>query len=211
MPARLLATGLLLMLLAGCASVPMPFTGSAPAPASAAAAPLPVGAATSHDPRVASLVAAGATPLAGAAIGAYMDEEEAALRAVVGSSGATVTRAGQQLVIDLPAAIAFDSGKATIRSPFSPTLKAIGQSLKKYDKTVIDVYGYTDTQGSDADNKNISQRRAVSTAALLAGQGVDQRRFFILGKGEADPIASNDTEVGRAQNRRVEIRISPIA
>src|SRR6185312_892095 len=105
MPARLLATGLLLMLLAGCASVPMPFTGSAPAPASAAAAPLPVGAATSHDPRVASLVAAGATPLAGAAIGAYMDEEEAALRAVVGSSGATVTRAGQQLVIDLPAAI----------------------------------------------------------------------------------------------------------
>jgi outer membrane protein OmpA-like peptidoglycan-associated protein len=195
--------------------VPNPF-GGAPSPVtSAAAAPAvatpPPGAATRHDPRVATLVAAGTAPLTGAAIGSYMDEEEAALRATVGVSGATVTRAGQQLVVDLPAANAFDSGKATIRTPFSPTLKAIGQVLKKYDKTVVDVYGYTDAQGSDAANKDISQRRAVSVAAGLAAAGVDQRRFFILGKGEADPIASNDTEVGRAQNRRVEIRISPIA
>jgi len=129
---------------------------------------------------------------------------------VVGTSGATVTRAGQQLVVDLPAAAAFDDGKATVRSSFSPTLQAIGQALKKYDKTVIDVYGYTDAQGSDAANKDMSQRRAVSAAAGLAAAGVDQRRFFILGKGEADPIAANDSEVGRAQNRRVEIRLSPI-
>jgi outer membrane protein OmpA-like peptidoglycan-associated protein len=75
---------------------------------------------------------------------------------------------------------------------------------------VVDVYGYTDATGSDTYNLDLSQRRATSVATMLASQGVDQRRFYITGKGEADPISSNATESGRQQNRRVEIQISPI-
>ena len=79
--------------------------------------------------------------------------------------------------------------------------------LKKFNQTVVDVYGHTDNAGSDAHNNDLSQRRAVSVATILAQQGVDQRRFFIEGRGEGDPIASNASESGRAQNRRVEIQL----
>jgi outer membrane protein OmpA-like peptidoglycan-associated protein len=83
--------------------------------------------------------------------------------------------------------------------------------LKKFNKTVVDVTGHTDNTGSDSHNQDLSQRRAVAVATILANQGVDQRRFYIEGKGEGDPIASNATESGRSQNRRVEIQISPIS
>ena len=93
---------------------------------------------------------------------------------------------------------------------FSETLVSVGLVLKKFNKTVIDVYGHTDSQGSDSYNQELSQKRATAVATILASQGVDQRRFYITGKGEEDPIASNGTESGRAQNRRVEIQLSPI-
>ena len=82
--------------------------------------------------------------------------------------------------------------------------------LKKFNKTIVDVYGHTDNTGSTPHNQDLSQRRAVAVATILANQGIDQRRFYIEGKGETDPIASNATEAGRSQNRRVEIQISPI-
>ena len=75
----------------------------------------------------------------------------------------------------------------------------------------VEIQGHTDNTGSDAHNQDLSQRRAVSVATVLASRGVDQRRFFIEGRGEEDPIASNSSESGRSQNRRVEIQISPIA
>ena len=216
MHTRLAAILPLVLLLAGCATVPMPWSAPSPAPGptgGAAALPAvvaPQGVATSKDPRVAILIAAGIKPLNGAAISNYMDDEEGALRAQLMGSGVSVTRAGQQIILTLPAAISFDPEKVTLRSDFDPTIAAIGSSLAKRNQTVVDVYGYTDDQASDAHNKNLSQRRAVTVAAALAKQGVDQRRFYIQGLGEADPVASNATEVGRAQNRRVEIRISPI-
>jgi len=213
---RFAATLPLVLLLAGCATMPNPWGGSTPSPVASAAAPAsavvatPDGVATSKDPRVASLTTAGTKPLTGAAIGSYMDEEESALRASVMSSGVTVTRAGEQIILTLPAPITFDPEKVTLRSEFNATIATIGGILAKHSQTVIDVYGYTDDQAADAHNKALSQRRAVTIAAALAKAGVDQRRFYIEGRGEADPVASNATEVGRAQNRRVEIRISPI-
>jgi outer membrane protein OmpA-like peptidoglycan-associated protein len=220
MQSRFFIAALATLLLAGCATVPNPFTGepqvsntaggAAIGAGSGAVAGAIIGGATGNDPRVAALIGAGVGALGGAAIGSYMDQEEAELRAQLQSTGVSVTRSGQQIVLNMPSNITFDTDKAQVKAQFNATLVSVGLVLKKYEKTVVDVYGYTDSQGSDAHNKDLSQRRAVAVAAVLANQGVDQRRFFVQGKGEADPIASNATEVGRAQNRRVEIQLSPI-
>lgn len=168
------------------------------------------GAATGNDPRIAALIGAGLGGLTGAAVGHYMDQQEAELRAQLQSTGVSVTRVGNQIILNMPSNITFDTDSATVKPQFSETLVSVGLVLKKFNKTVVDVYGHTDNTGSDAYNEDLSQRRAVAVATVLANQGIDQRRFYIEGRGESDPIASNATETGRSQNRRVEIQISPI-
>jgi outer membrane protein OmpA-like peptidoglycan-associated protein len=169
-----------------------------------------VGAATGNDPRVAALIGAGIGGLSGAAIGSYMDQQEAELRAQLQGTGVSVTRVGQQIILNMPSNITFAVDEARVQPQFNETLISVGLVLKKFNKTIVDVYGHTDSSGSDSYNQDLSQRRAVAVATVLANQGVDQRRFFIEGRGESDPIASNATESGRAQNRRVEIQLSPI-
>ena len=169
-----------------------------------------IGTATGNDPRVAALIGAGIGGLTGAAIGNYMDQQEAELRAQLQGTGVSVTRVGQQIILNMPSNITFGVDSAAVQPQFNETLISVALVLKKFNKTIIDVYGHTDSTGSDAYNKELSQRRAVSVATIIANQGVDQRRFFIEGRGESDPIASNATESGRAQNRRVEIQLSPI-
>jgi outer membrane protein OmpA-like peptidoglycan-associated protein len=169
-----------------------------------------IGAATGNDPRIGALIGAGVGGLTGAAIGSYMDQQEAELRAQLQGTGVSVTRVGNQIILNMPSNITFAVDKATVQPQFSQTLTSVGLVLKKFNKTIVDVYGHTDSSGPDDYNQDLSQRRAVSVATILANQGVDQRRFFIEGRGETDPIASNATEAGRSQNRRVEIQISPI-
>ncbi|MBL8599153.1 MAG: OmpA family protein [Devosia sp.] len=169
-----------------------------------------VGTATGTDPRVAALLGAGIGGITGAAIGSYMDQQEAELRAQLQGTGVSVTRVGQQIILNMPSNITFGVDSATVQPTFSETLVAVGLVLRKFNKTIVDVYGHTDNTGSDAHNQDLSQRRAVAVATVLANQGIDQRRFYIEGKGESDPIASNSNETGRSQNRRVEIQISPI-
>jgi outer membrane protein OmpA-like peptidoglycan-associated protein len=212
MHARFFVASFAVLLLAGCASMPNPFgTPSQASSTVGTAVPPPiVGAANANDPRVADLEKGGTNALKGPAIVTYMDQEEADLRAQLGSSGALITRAGQQIVLTLPANLAFDGDKAAVKPQFRSAVSTIGQLLKKYDKTVVDVYGYTDAQSPDQSDRDLSQRRAVAVAAVLTNQGVDQRRFFVEGRGAQNPVGSNDTEVGRAQNRRVEIQISPL-
>ena len=168
------------------------------------------GAATGNDPRIAALIGAGLGGLTGAAVGHYMDQQEAELRAQLQSTGVSVTRVGNQIILNMPSNITFQTDSATVNAGFNDTLVSVGLVLKKFNKTVVDVTGHTDNTGSDAHNQDLSQRRAVAVATILANQGVDQRRFYIEGKGESSPIASNATEQGRAQNRRVEIQIAPI-
>lgn len=170
-----------------------------------------IGAATGNDARVGALIGAGVGALSGAAIGSYMDQQEAELRAQLQGTGVSVTRVGEQIILNMPSNITFDTDSATVQRQFNETLVSVGLVLKKFNKTVVDVYGHTDSTGADDYNRELSQRRAVAVATVLASQGVDQRRFFIEGRGETDPIASNATESGRAQNRRVEIQLSPIA
>lgn len=169
-----------------------------------------IGAAVGGDPRVGALIGAGVGGLTGAAIGGYMDQQEAELRTQLQATGVSVTRVGQQIILNMPSNITFATDQSTVQPQFNQTLVSVALVLKKYDKTIIDVYGHTDAQGDDNYNLDLSQRRAVSVATILANQGIDQRRFFIQGKGEVAPIASNATESGRSQNRRVEIQISPI-
>jgi outer membrane protein OmpA-like peptidoglycan-associated protein len=169
-----------------------------------------VGTATGTDPRVAALLGAGIGGITGAAIGSYMDQQEAELRAQLQGTGVSVTRVGQQIILNMPSNITFGVDSATVQPTFNETLISVGLVLRKFNKTIVDVYGHTDNTGSDAHNQDLSQRRAVAVATILANQGIDQRRFYIEGKGETDPLASNANETGRAQNRRVEIQISPI-
>jgi outer membrane protein OmpA-like peptidoglycan-associated protein len=219
MKSKLLIAGLAALLLSACTSV-NPFTGQTQLSNTAGGTLVGagggavvgglIGAATGGDPRVAALIGAGVGGLTGAAVGSYMDQQEAELRAQLQGTGVSVTRVGQQVILNMPSNITFASSSATVQPQFQETLVSVGLVLKKFNRTLVDVYGHTDSQGSEAYNLDLSQRRAVAVATILASQGIDQRRFYIIGKGFSDPIASNATEAGRAQNRRVEIQLSPI-
>lgn len=219
MKSKVIMAGLAVLLLSACTST-NPYTGANQVSNTTGGALVGAGggailgaiagAATGNDPRVGALIGAGIGGLSGAAIGSYMDQQEAELRAQLQGTGVSVTRVGQQIILNMPSNITFAVDKSTVQPQFSETLVSVGLVLKKFNKTVVDVYGHTDSSGSDQYNQELSQRRAVAVATVLANQGVDQRRFFIEGRGETDPLASNATESGRSQNRRVEIQLSPI-
>ncbi|MET0599542.1 MAG: OmpA family protein [Mesorhizobium sp.] len=157
-----------------------------------------------------ALIGAGIGALAGGAVGAYMDNQEAELRAQLQGTGVSVTRIGDQIVLNMPSNITFATDQDAVKAAFYPTLNSVALVLKKFNRTTVDVYGFTDDTGSEQHNFDLSQRRALSVANYLSGQGVDSRRFAVTGFGETRPVASNATEAGRAQNRRVEIQLSPL-
>lgn len=169
-----------------------------------------IGSATGGDAGVGALIGAGVGGLAGAGIGNYMDQQEAELRAQLQGTGVSVTRVGQNIILNMPSNITFATDQSAVQPSFNSTLVSVALVLKKFDQTSVNVYGHTDSQGDDAYNLSLSQRRAVSVATILANQGINQRRFYIEGKGEMAPIASNAAEAGRAQNRRVEIQLAPL-
>ena len=160
--------------------------------------------------RNAALIGAGVGALAGGAIGNYMDTQEAELRAQLQGTGVSVTRVGDRIVLNMPSNITFATDQDQVIPPFYATLDSVAIVLNKFNKTLIDVDGHTDSTGSAAHNQALSERRAQSVANYLAGRGVDPRRMSAVGYGFTRPIASNDTEIGRAENRRVEIAISPL-
>lgn len=157
-----------------------------------------------------ALLGAGIGALAGGAIGGYMDNQEAELRAQLQGTGVSVTRQGDEVILNMPSNITFQTDQSDIQSGFFPTLNSVALVLRKYNKTLVNVYGHTDSTGDDQYNMDLSQRRAASVADYLGAQGVDTRRFAVIGEGETQPVASNATEGGRAQNRRVEIRLVPL-
>ncbi len=160
--------------------------------------------------RNAVLIGAGIGALTGGAVGAYMDKQEAELRDQLQGTGVSVTRSGDQLVLNMPSNITFDVDQSSLKPEFIPTLNSVAIVLRKYNQTLVDVYGHTDSTGDANHNLDLSNRRAEAVYTYLAGQGLDPRRFEVVGLGESQPIASNDTEAGRALNRRVEIRLVPI-
>jgi outer membrane protein OmpA-like peptidoglycan-associated protein len=160
--------------------------------------------------RTEKLVGAGLGGLAGVAIGSYMDRQERDLRARTAGSDVQVIRNGDDLILRMPSGITFATDSATIDPQFRPTLDRVGEVLGQYDQTYVDIYGHTDSTGTDAYNQTLSERRARSVADYLSTQGVRSVRIATRGFGKTQPIASNDTEEGRAANRRVEIKLVPI-
>lgn len=174
------------------------------------AAGLIVGKTTSASTRSSMLIGAGLGALAGGSVGLYMDNQEAKLRERLRSTGVSVTRVGDSIVLNMPSNITFDTDEDQVKPQFRPVLKSVALVLQEFNRTLVDVTGHTDSDGSDSYNQDLSERRAGSVADILVRNGNDPRRFQVIGDGETQPIASNTTPEGKAENRRVEIRIVPL-
>lgn len=160
--------------------------------------------------RTEKIVGAGIGALAGAGIGAYMDAQERKLRERTAGTGVDVIREGDNLTLRMPSGITFAYDDASVQPQFRPTLDEVASVLAEYPKTYIDVMGHTDSDGSEAYNQALSDRRARSVADYLLSRGVQSARVATRGYGEMQPIASNETVEGKAANRRVEIKLVPV-
>lgn len=163
------------------------------------------------NPFKSAMIGAAAGALVGGAVGNYMDKQEAALRREMAGTGVDVVRNGDNITLDMPGNVTFAFDSADVNAQFYPVLDKVAATLIEYDRTVIEVAGHTDSIGSESYNQQLSERRANSVAAYLASHGVPSARVVTIGAGELHPVASNDTEDGRAQNRRVEITIVPVS
>lgn len=147
--------------------------------------------------------------LAGGVIGNRLDAQAADLRRQLGDDRILINNTGDQLIVTLPQDILFDTGSAALRADLQSDIRALGRNLNQYPNTTVQVIGHTDSEGSSALNQDLSERRARSVAGVLLEQGVSGGRIVPIGRGESQPVASNNSSEGRRQNRRVEIIITP--
>jgi outer membrane protein OmpA-like peptidoglycan-associated protein len=208
---------LLLMALTACTT--NPYTGEREASkagkgaAIGAAVGAVVGALTGDDAderRKRALIGAGVGALTGTGIGAYMDAQEARLRQQLQGTGVSVTRMGNDVILNMPGNITFDVDRSDLRANFIPVLDSVSLVLKEYKQTLIDVTGHTDSTGSVEYNMDLSERRANTVATYLKATGIDSMRVYTLGVGPHYPVADNSTPVGRQLNRRVELILKPL-
>jgi len=159
------------------------------------------------------IIGAGIGGIAGGAIGYTMDKQIRELKEQTAGSGVDVTATdnGQAILVNLPDGVTFDVDSSTLKPQFRSTLDQIAQSMNTYPNSLIDVYGHTDSTGSDQYNQTLSESRSRTVANYLVMRGVSEARVRSMGYGETMPVASNDTEDGRARNRRVEIKIVPVS
>lgn len=203
------------LILAGCTTDPNTGQKSVSRPAATAAAGAGAGALLGallggRNNRAEVLIGTGIGAIAGAAVGSYMDKQERELRERTAGTGIEVEREGTEINLRMPSGVTFDFNSATLKPDFRPALDQVVTTLKEYPSTFIDVSGHTDAIGSDAVNQELSERRAKAVADYLTYQGIATARIATRGYGKQFPVASNDTEEGRAQNRRVEIKLSPV-
>lgn len=160
--------------------------------------------------RTEQLIGAGVGAIAGGAVGAYMDRQEADLRRQTAGTGVDVIRQGDDLILRMPSSVTFDVDRWDVKPQFHSVLDDVGRTLSSYNQTYVDVLGHTDTTGSHEHNQLLSERRAASVADYLALRGVDRARMATRGFGETAPLyLPDDTDLKRAANRRVEIKIVP--
>ena len=155
------------------------------------------------------LIGAAVGGLAGGAIGANLDRQAADLRRQLGDDRILITNTGNELIVTLPQDILFDTDSAALRADLQADIRALGRNLNQYPNTRVQVIGHTDSQGSAAYNQDLSERRARAVTNILLQQGVAGNRVIPIGRGESQPVASNNTAEGRRQNRRVEVIITP--
>jgi outer membrane protein OmpA-like peptidoglycan-associated protein len=201
-------TGVLLWMAvaAGCATVEPPITGSSNSTiksTGSATAPTtdrghPVGVVNA--PSVNSVINLG---------GSYQDRLQAEIQQQIEGTNVRIVRAGESVKIIVPGNIAFALNSEQIQPNFVTVLNNVAEIIRKYEKTSVDIRGYTDSTGSFEHNQDLSERRAQSIANLLISKQVVASRIRTAGYGPRYPLAPNTNESGRAQNRRVEIDLQP--
>lgn len=160
--------------------------------------------------RTERILGAGIGAVAGAGVGAYMDRQERRLREQTAGTGIEVDRQGDQLVLNMPGDVTFDTDSAVVQTQFQSTLDQVATTLREYPSTYIDIYGHTDSRGSDSYNQGLSERRAMAVSSYLSSRGVQYARLGTRGFGETSPKCPETTADGLRCNRRVEIRIAPV-
>ena len=165
---------------------------------------------SSKERRKKALIGAGVGAVAGGSVGYYMDVQEAKLREQLQGTGVSVTRVGDEIMLNMPGNVTFATNSVDIKSDFYAVLDSVSLVLKEYDKTVVEVTGHTDDRGAETYNQSLSERRADSVAQYLRSRGLDGMRLITVGYGESRPKADNATAAGREQNRRVELTLAPI-
>lgn len=153
-----------------------------------------------------ALIGAGVGAAGGYVWSQHMQQKKLAMeRATMGSGVAVTQTADNQLKLNVPSDLSFDTGRADIKPNMRPILDQFAQGLSGQQNTEVRIIGHTDSTGSDDLNDRLSVQRAQATKNYLAARGVDPNRIVIAGRGEHEPVADNVSEAGRAKNRRVEI------
>jgi outer membrane protein OmpA-like peptidoglycan-associated protein len=171
-----------------------------------------LGIATSKDKKdrkERALKGAGIGAIAGGGVGYYMDVQEAKLRQQLENTGVSVTRDGENIILNMPSNITFEVNRSNVKPNFAEVLYSVSLVLQEYKSTMIEVAGHTDSTGSESYNQMLSQQRAQSVTNILLQNGIQTVRIDTVGYGESRPIASNSTPAGRQQNRRVELTLLP--
>lgn len=197
-------------LMAGCSNIFQPAPAGLPQPGPVVPAYLLADVIGGHSVRLKKARAAGLKPLAPTAVAFYVNQQELDLRLETAGTGVDVIRSGDLLFVRLPSGSTFDVGHSDIRPQAASTLGEIGRTLKKYNQSLVDVLGHTDSTGPAAVNLALSEKRAQSISAQLRSRGVAVGRIASRGYGASQPIADNSTDLGRALNRRVEIKVVPL-
>jgi outer membrane protein OmpA-like peptidoglycan-associated protein len=193
-----------LLMLAGCSDVE---TGG---PVAKAPTPMLASTPKADQPRKTAMVAAGIAPVEVSGAAGYMEQESGDLRRQLSAQGVIVVRHGTMVIVTLPSDVAFAKGGADVEPKFVSGFDALSGVLNQYPATYIDIVGYADASGTKASNQALSEKRANATAGYLVDHRVKSERIYVAGRGENDPVASNDTPEGRARNRRVEITLRPM-
>jgi outer membrane protein OmpA-like peptidoglycan-associated protein len=199
-----LAAALIPLGLAGCSSMNKTQQGAVIGAAGGAAVGAAVGAAAGSTAKGAILGAA-VGGVAGAIIGSRMDKQREELATDL--ENARVERVGEGILVTFDSGLLFDFDSDVVKGAAATNLTDLSRSLQQYPESDVLIVGHTDATGTDSYNWSLSERRSASARQYLVSQGVDPTRIRVAGRGEAEPVASNDTASGQAQNRRVEVAI----
>jgi outer membrane protein OmpA-like peptidoglycan-associated protein len=164
----------------------------------------------SRERRKHALIGAGVGALAGGAVGYYMDVQEAKLRQKLAGTGVSVTRDGDNIILNMPGNVTFATDSADINGDFFAVLNSVSIVVDEFDKTLVEVMGHTDSTGANDYNQALSEKRANSVSQYFQSRDIQPLRLATYGYGEDYPVASNDDASGRSQNRRVEIALVPL-
>ncbi|WP_116644518.1 OmpA family protein [Salinivibrio sp. HTSP] len=167
------------------------------------------GKSTSNHKDKRAFIGAAIGAIGGAAVGNYMDKQEQAFREELAGSGIQVVREGDNIRLIMPSNITFGLDQDAIAADFYPTLNAVANVMRQYDKTFLSIEGHTDNTGAASYNQGLSERRAMSVKRYLASQSIDNARLYTSGFGETRPLVANNSASNRALNRRVEIQVVP--